>query len=562
MRRTSLPRLLTRLAVVGGLVSAGLVGLSASLALAVTSHRPLNDTRAVGSLRASVAFPIEWFGLVADLPSASAHLPERGSAPYGQVRFSTHGRWSSWQALGQDGAQAAGQFSSALVSAGRADGYQVRGLPGAATHWRAAAINTTDGPQVVVGTRRSGTALAATPCMSRADWGADESLTAWSKGTDVQAFSAVQVLTVHHTAGSNDPAQDYAATVRAIYSFHVQTNGWSDIGYQYLVDGRGTIYEGRNSGHTSVSCLNAGGDGSDFAHESATGRGVTGAHVAGYNTGNLGISLMGCFDAGNPTCGGDTTPASTQIDGLERLLAQQASRHGLDPQGTVHYVNPVNGYVKDVATISGHRDWEATACPGGTLYAALPTIRSAVAARMAGVAPATAPTAPASLTATASGGTASLAWTAPASDGGSAVTSYQLFRSVTSPVATSGTQVYSGAATSTTDSPASGTYYYAVRACNAVGCGATTGGGPVTVTAPVRITSATCSGATCTFAATGEGGLTWNFGNGVTAVSSPVSTTYRSVGTYAVTVRDSQPTTATSRVTCTSTKNKIRCTAA
>jgi hypothetical protein len=142
------------------------------------------------------------------------------------------------------------------------------------------------------------------------------------------------------------------------------------------------------------------------------------------------------------------------------------------------------------------------------------------------------------------------------------VTSYQLFRSITSPVATSGTPVYSGAATSTTDSPASGTYYYAVRACNAVGCGATTGGGSVTVTAPVRITSASCSGATCTFVATGEGGLTWNFGNGATAVSSPVSTTYRSVGTYAVTVRDSQPTTATSKVTCTSTKNKIRCTAA
>ena len=560
MHRTTFPQLLTRLTVVGGLVFAGLVAADASPAEAVTSHRSLNDTRPVGTLRTSVAFPIEWFGLVADLPSATSHLPERGAAPYGQVRFSKAGSWSAWEALGQDGAQAAGQFSSALVDAGRADGYQVRGLPTAATHWRAAAINTTDGPQVVVGTSHRDSAHAASPCMSRSDWGADESITAWSKGTDVQAFSPVQVLTVHHTAGSNDPAQDYSATVRAIYSYHVLTNGWSDIGYQYLVDGRGTVYEGRNSGHTSVSCLNAGGDGSDFGHETGTGRGVTGAHVAGYNTGNLGISLMGCFDAGNATCSGDTTPAVMQVDGLERLLAQLSARHGLNPQGTVHYVNPVNNSAKDVATISGHRDWEATACPGGTLYASLPTIRSDVATRMTGATPASAPAAPASLTATASGGTASVAWTAPASDGGSAVTSYQLFRSATSPVVTSGSPVYSGAATSTTDSPASGTYYYAVRACNAVGCGATTGVGPVTVTSPVRITSASCSGATCTFAATGLSTLSWNLGNGTTAVGSPVSNTYRSVGTYAVTVTDGQPTTATGKVTCTSTKSKIHCT--
>lgn len=560
MSRTALPKLLARLAVVGSVLAAGLVATAVPPALAETSHRVLNDTQTVGSAPVSVAFPIEWFGLVADLPSPSAHLPEHGDAPFGEVRFATDGHWSSWQPLDQDGAQAAGHFTAALVSAPHAQAYQVRGLPAGARNWRAAAINTTDGPSVVVARHRGGTAVAATSCMSRADWGADESITAWSRGTDAQAFSPVQVLTVHHTAGSNDPNQDYSATVRAIYSYHVQTNSWSDIGYQYLLDGRGTVYEGRNAGHTSVSCLYGGGDGSDFGHQTGTGDGVTGAHVAGWNTGNLGVSLMGCFDTGSSTCTGNTTPTSAAVDGLERLLTSLSSRHGLNPQGTVHYVNPVNASTKDVATISGHRDWEATACPGGTLYASLPSIRSDVATRMAGGTPAAAPAAPTALTASSSGGTASLSWTAPGSDGGAAVTAYQLFRSTTTPVPTTGTAVYSGAGTSTTDSPAAGTYYYAVRACNAVGCGPTAEAGPVTLTAPVRVTSASCSGPTCTFAASGTGNLAWDLGNGARPNGSPVSTTYSITGTYRVTVTDAAATTASRSVTCKTSKGRLRCT--
>jgi hypothetical protein len=378
---------------------------------AVTSHRPLNDTRGAVTGPVSVGFPVEYVGVVAQLPPG-AHLPESGPAPYGEVRFSVRGRWSGWRSFGQDGAQAAGTFTSSLVSADRADAYQVRGLPTAGRAWRVAALNTTDGPSVVVGHVRGSTARAASTCLSRADWGADESLTAWSKGTDTPAFAPVQVLTVHHTAGSNDPAQDYAATVRAIYSYHVTTNGWSDIGYQYLVDGRGTVYEGRSTGRTSTSCLSGGGDGSDFAHQAGTGDVVTGAHAAGFNTGNAGVALMGCFDP-TSACSGSTTPPAAEVDGLERLLASLSTRHGLDPQGTTHYVNPVSGATRDVATVSGHRDWEATACPGGTLYAQLPQVRADVQTRMTAPAPGPTPTtAPAAITAAScSGNTCSFSGT-------------------------------------------------------------------------------------------------------------------------------------------------------
>ncbi len=368
---------------VTALAAGVLVGLAP--AEAVTSHRPLNDTRAVGSAPVSVSFPIEYFGVVADLPSGR-RLSDRGRAPYGEVRFRTDGHWSAWQPMDQDAAQAPGHLTGALVPVDRADGYQVRGLPALGHHWRAAAINTTDGATVVVGHRRAGTAYAAESgfpaCESRADWGADESITGWSRGTDTQLFYPDQVLTVHHTATSNDPAQDYAATVRAIYSYHVQTNGWSDIGYQYLVDGHGTVYEGRNSGHTSRSCLTDGGDGSDFAHRGTDDYMVTGAHVAGWNSGNLGISLLGCYEP-QSSCAGDATPPAAAEDALEHLVADLSTRHGLDPTGSTGYVNPVNGSTKTVPTVSGHRDWEPTACPGGNLYADLPTIRTTAKSLMA-----------------------------------------------------------------------------------------------------------------------------------------------------------------------------------
>ena len=383
------PRVVARAAVVVSVLAAAVSLTVVPQAFAVTSHKPLNDTRAVGSAPVSVDFPIEYFGVVADLPTRSSHLPKRGRAPFGEARFRVGGKWTAWQPLEQDGAQAAGQFTGALVSVARADAYQVRGLPTGGHNWRAAAINTTDGPSVVIAHRRSGGASAAPRCMSRADWGADETMSGWSKNGDEQSYSPVQVLTVHHTAGSNDLAQDYAATMRAIYSYHVKSNGWSDVGYQYLIDGHGTVYEGRSSGHTSRSCLYDGGDGSDFAHEADTDEVVTGAHTENYNTGNVGIALMGCFESASATCSGGTQPTSLAVDALESELALLSTRHDLDPEGTVDYVNPVNPVMarNDVPTITGHRDWKGTECPGATLYAQLPAIRSNVASRMEGTVP-------------------------------------------------------------------------------------------------------------------------------------------------------------------------------
>ncbi|QGF24603.1 N-acetylmuramoyl-L-alanine amidase [Raineyella fluvialis] len=539
-------------AVVVAVVAAAAAGVAP--ARANPAPRSQQDTRSVGQGPVALGFPIQYFGVIADLVPGAVPRDD-GPAPYGEARFRVGGKWTDWQPLEQDGAQAAGHFTGALVDVAEADAYQVRNLPSWGTGWRAAAINTARG--VPEGLLPRASAASTASCRSRADWGADESISGWSHG-DVQAFSPAQVLTVHHTAGSNDPNQDYAATVRAIYVYHVQSNKWSDIGYQYLIDGKGVVYEGRNSGHTSLSCLTQGGDGHDFAHQTSTDQIVTGAHVANYNSGNVGIALMGCFE-NSSACSGDTNPPAPAVDSLESQIAALSVRHGLTPTGTTHYVNPVSSATKDIATVSGHRDWDATACPGGNLYGQLPTIRSTAAARM-GAPGATTPDAPGGFSAIGAAATVTLNWSPPA-DGGSPITGYQAFRGAGPDVSAASTLVYSGAATSASDRPPGGTYYYAVRACNAVGCGPLTVAGPVSVTV-ATITSATCTATKCSFAGTGAGTLQWSFGSTAspaTATGSPVTTSYSTSGTYTVRLTDGNQTSATRTVVCSKVRKGISC---
>jgi hypothetical protein len=174
------------------------------------------------------------------------------------------------------------------------------------------------------------------------------------------------------------PADCDTADRRGLGRLEGTVDGYSDHsrGAQYLIDAAGVVYEGRWSGTASTSCA-TGGDGSDFGHGDGDQM-VVGAHVGNYNSGNLGVSLLGTFTPGG------AAPTAAAVDGLEAVLAELGTRHGLDPHGTVDYVNPANGYRKTVPTISAHRDWEATECPGDRLYAQLPDIRTAVAGAMAG----------------------------------------------------------------------------------------------------------------------------------------------------------------------------------
>lgn len=387
-----------RLAVVGRVLVFAIVGsliVFAEPATALTVPKTLADQRPVQRGPMEPGFPIDYVGVLWDVEHGHHHHDgdDEGPEPHGAVRFRHDGVWTAWQPLIEDGVQAEGRWLSGLVSGGDAEAYQVRGVPAEAVSARAAAINTTDGPQVRIGEARGGSAgaLASTQCQSRADWGADEELRFDATGNEIwpPTHHPVQVLTVHHTATkNNDP--DPEATVRAIYRYHAVDNGWGDIGYQYLIDESGVVYEGRWSGTASASCETANGDGSEFGHEAADADAdadgvldemTTGAHTGGANSGNMGIALLGEF-TDHPRTGGD--PKVAAVSSLEDVLAELAVRHALDPTKLdVLYVNPVDGSTKTVPTISGHRDWNATECPGKRLYGQLPTIRQNVAAKMA-----------------------------------------------------------------------------------------------------------------------------------------------------------------------------------
>ncbi|MFC9467387.1 N-acetylmuramoyl-L-alanine amidase [Streptomyces coelicoflavus] len=198
-------------------------------------------------------------------------------------------------------------------------------------------------------------APAAPAIVSRAEWGADESLVA-----DPPSYlDKVDAVFVHHTAGTNAyDCADSPAVVRAILTYHVKTNGWNDIGYNFFVDKCGTVFEGRAGG---------------------VDKPVRGAHTYGFNGYSAGVSLLGDYENGG-------TPSAAAKQAIADLAAWKLNLHGVDPQAEVTLTAAGDTGVYETGekatlhTISGHRDGYATLCPGQALYDALPAIRTAAGA--------------------------------------------------------------------------------------------------------------------------------------------------------------------------------------
>lgn len=359
-----------------------LVVLSATTVQAVRVPHTLSHRAAATAAPVVPGFAIDHLGVLwEEIGPANDHA---NGASHGAVRFRHDGVWGAWIPLIKDGAPGEGLWASGLVAGGGAEAFQVRGIPVGAGSPRTVSFNTSDGPLRTTGLTTGG-AAAADNCLSRAEWGADESL----RTREAPDFFDAQVMTLHHTATGNDDP-DPAGTVRAIYEYHTVDNGWRDIGYNYLVSEDGQVFEGRWSGALgdtwdpegsnpdtySAACA-AGGTGADFAHQSTAADApvARGAHTAGFNTGNLGVALIGSFNDKGRYKG---EPTAAAVSAAEHLLAELAERHGIDPQGSVDYVNDENAAT--VQAISGHRDYNATECPGDRLYDLLPQIRSNVAA--------------------------------------------------------------------------------------------------------------------------------------------------------------------------------------
>ncbi|MRR11925.1 hypothetical protein EG835_05525, partial [bacterium] len=184
---------------------------------------------------------------------------------------------------------------------------------------------------------------------TRAEWGARPPRTGYS-------FTVAGHIGIHHTATVEDFAastwEECAARVRAIQTYHIDANGWNDIGYAYVVCKHGDVFQAREDDDDTTD--------------------VQGAHD-GVNRGSTGISAFGYF---HPPV--DHQPTEAQLSAIVRLSAWIASRRGIDPLGRTLY--PAFGAA--VGNVYGHREVSATACPGDNLFARMDALRTAVSDRV------------------------------------------------------------------------------------------------------------------------------------------------------------------------------------
>lgn len=199
------------------------------------------------------------------------------------------------------------------------------------------------------------------PVISRAQWGADESMV----DDPAEYIEKVSAVFVHHTVGTNNySCAESASLVRGIMAYHVETEQWNDIGYNFLVDKCGRIFEGRAGGVDLP---------------------VRGAHTYGFNGDSTGIAVLGDFEGAAATA---TTPAKpagrptrATLESVARVAAWKLGQYGGNPTGKVTLTAGADTGVWDqgqqatLNTISGHRDGFATACPGKNLYSKLAEIR-------------------------------------------------------------------------------------------------------------------------------------------------------------------------------------------
>jgi hypothetical protein len=171
------------------------------------------------------------------------------------------------------------------------------------------------------------------------------------------SYGEVKLAFIHHTVSTNVYGpEDSAAMVLGICRYHRNSNGWNDLGYNFLVDRYGTIFEGRAGG---------------------IGEAVVGAQAQGYNSLSTGIASIGTFSTAGQTEAG--------LRAVANLLGWKLGLHGVPARGRVSVVSAGGatnrypaGSTPSFERISGHRDANGTACPGNGLYAQLPQLRAMV----------------------------------------------------------------------------------------------------------------------------------------------------------------------------------------
>ena len=227
---------------------------------------------------------------------------------------------------------------------GDGDGYEVS-LPGSTSDVEVHLVR--EGSERVSVAMASDPAGAAPTINSRSTWGAR------APKRTISTTSELRLAVVHHSVNSNGyTAAQVPALLRSIQAYHMDAQGWDDIGYNFLVDRFGGTWEARDGGMDKVAA---------------------GGHSRGFNVGSTGVVVLGDFMQDSPP------PAAVAAVG--ELLAWKFAIHGVNPAGTVSYYTSIGSSSLAPGThvlprINGHRDVSATACPGTWLYSQIGAIRS------------------------------------------------------------------------------------------------------------------------------------------------------------------------------------------
>jgi hypothetical protein len=269
------------------------------------------------------------------------------------------GSWSRWVSLAVRGDHApdsgGGERASDPVWTGGSDELQLRSARGArgGLHLHLVSVPASSRrrhrPQPVA---RAAQAQypAPPPMVTRAAWGADR-----VPPREPASYGVVQMAFVHHTVNANNYSpSDSAGIVLAIAKYHRDSNKWNDIGYNFLVDQYGQIFEGRGGGIDQP---------------------VIGAHAQGWNSNSTGIAIIGTFET--------VRPPAAALEAVAKIIGWKLSMHGVPTEGTVAIESPGGadnkypaGRVITFQRVSGHRDGCNTQCPGTAAYALLPSIRT------------------------------------------------------------------------------------------------------------------------------------------------------------------------------------------
>ncbi len=300
-----------------------------------------------------------------EVPYDPEHGPDPGSAEARHARPGTDpvlvGKVGQVQVQVVSADPLPADMELAVVSPGRArhsaeehaaiDTSTMDGDDGVDSVYAAPASSGTDGSapdSVDDSARLAGAVVTPRPVIySRKQWGADESI----RGKSSLHYGDVHAGFVHHTVNANDYTRaEVPALLRSIYAYHVKSRGWSDIGYNYLIDRFGRIWEGRYGG---------------------VDRAVVGAHTLGYNDDSFAASAIGNYQIARPS--------KAMIQAYAALFAWKLSLHGVNAASTHQWVTK-----SWFEAINGHRDAAATLCPGQYLYAKIPRIRRLAAAAQRG----------------------------------------------------------------------------------------------------------------------------------------------------------------------------------